>query len=55
METMTSVLCFVAFDITEQALTDEKQLLSIVEAILAEDEQCTAATGSDGADTSLPA
>jgi hypothetical protein len=47
METMTSILCFAAFDITDQALADEKQLLSMIEAILAEDERSAGATGED--------
>jgi hypothetical protein len=55
METKTSILCFAAFDITDQALADEKQFLSMVDAILAEDEQTTAATGQDDVDASLPA
>jgi hypothetical protein len=55
MKLMSSVLCFAAFDITDQALTDEKQLLSVVEAILADDERTTAATGQDDVDASLPA
>jgi hypothetical protein len=47
MKTMTSVLCFAAFDITDQALADEQQLLSMVEAILAEDERSAGATVED--------
>jgi hypothetical protein len=55
METVTSVLCLTAFDITDQALGDDKQLLSMVEAILAEDERSAATTVDDDAVTSLPA
>jgi hypothetical protein len=55
METMTSVLCFATFDISDQALADEKQLLSMVEAILAEDERSTDATADDDAEVFLPA
>jgi hypothetical protein len=54
METKTSILCFAAFDITDQALADEKQLLSMVEAILAEDERSATASVDGDAGVSLP-
>ncbi len=44
MKTMTSVLSFSTFDITDQALADERQLLLTVEAILADDDRNTSVT-----------
>lgn len=55
MKTVTSILTLVAFDTTDQALADEKQLLSMVEVILGEDERSAGVTSDDDAETFLPA